>query len=646
MKRRSFITNSILGAGAVLVSEQVLSASQRSSQPALPDKYTYDLVIVGGTPGGIMAAIAAVRMNANAKVLLLERTMNIGGLPANGLGATDIGTRNVTGGLFLEFVNRIRGYYVKKYGEKSAQVKDCVGGYHFEPSVAEMILEEMIAETPGITVKRNRQFDSDPKRIEMEGNMVRRIHILNRDTNETELYEGGIFIDATYEGDLAAAAGIPYSLGREGFEVYKEPYAGRIIKIWRGGAAEGTTLQGDNAVQAYNYRLCVTDDPAIRVPIEKPASYNRQEYVSLIGDVKTGRTVDITMLSITKEQELINEKRVADGLPPLIPDMPKKPDGMQRIVNKVSLPNRKHDANNQHLAFISTDLPEENWPWPTSNWDWRDQFAQRLRDYILGLIWFAQHDPELPEWFRKDCLEWGLAKDEYKNNGHFPRQVYVREGRRMKGMYTFTAHDALLIEKDKRLPIHSSSITSSHYAIDSHAVRKREKGKANLDGIFSIPAAPYTVPYGVIVPEKVTNLLMPVPVSASHLGFGTLRMEPCWMALGQAAGVSAVLALRQKKAVQELKPTDIQKDLLKQKVILIYFKEIPVDDAQYPVLQWLALRGGYNTMAVKLDDPMTEDEFDFLQNKLRYKIPGKLKKEKASRRTVFQELANNNRILQ
>lgn len=213
--------------------------------------------------------------------------------------------------------------------------------------------------------------------------------------------------------------------------------------------------------------------------------------------------------------------------------------GIAKITNIVHVPNMKTDANNQHGVFVSTDLPEENWPWPTSSWEWRDKFAQRLREYTEGLFWFAQNDPELPAHFRKAAKEWGLSKDEYADNGHFPRQVYVREGRRFEGAYFFTANDAIPVTIGSRPPIHQSSITASHYALDSHAVRKREEGRVHLDGFLSYPSAVYTVPYGVMVPKEVGNLLLPVPVSGSHIGFSTLRMEPCWMAMGQAAGIAS-----------------------------------------------------------------------------------------------------------
>ncbi|WP_128547545.1 FAD-dependent oxidoreductase [Larkinella soli] len=550
-----------------------------------PAETDYDQIIVGGTPAGIMAAVAAARMGR--KSLILERSAYIGGLPANGLGATDIATRGATGGLFLEFVQRIRKFYVDQYGADSQQVKDCSEGYHFEPSVAARIFDDFIREHPAVTVLTMRQFDFESENLTISRNRIQAIRVLNRQSKQTETYRGRFFIDATYEGDLIAAAGVLFFLGREGRTEYGEVGAGRVYKYWGGKEGEGSTFQGDNAVQSYNYRLCLTNDPNIRAAIRKPARYNREEYVSLIEDVKTGRHTGVEALKLTDAQRVENLRRAKEGLPPEVPGMPV---GIARLTNMVKLPNRKNDGNNQHLAFLSTDLPEENWPYPTSGWEWRDRFARRLREYTEGLFYFAQNDPELPEWFRKECLEWGWAKDEYVDNGNFPRQIYVREGRRMKGKYLFKAQDAQPVTPGGRPPLHADSITASHYALDSHAVRKREAGKIHLDGFLSYPSAVYTVPFGVIVPDSpLENLLAPVPASATHIGFSTLRMEPCWMALGQAAGTAAALCVRQNTSVHALDVPTLQKALIQQKAILVYFKEVPPGDQKFEAMQWEAL---------------------------------------------------------
>lgn len=594
----------------------------------------YDIVIVGGTPGGIMTAISAARLGKTS--VILERTSHIGGLPANGLGATDIATRGATTGLFLEFIEMNRNYYIGKYGATSQQVKDCSDGYHFEASVAEMHFEQMLAaHKDKITVLKMRQFDSDPSNIEMKNDNIISIKILNRTDLKTETYQGKIFIDATYEGDLAAAARIPFFMGREGKEMYNEPGAGRVYKHWGGAEGAGSTFQGDNAVQAYNYRLCLTNNPGNRVPVKKPASYNRSDYASMVNDVWTGNHTGVEMLKVTPAMMEENRKVLLKGGSTTIPG---DKWGIAKITNMVALPNAKTDANNQHQSFLSTDLPEENWPWPTSDWTWRDKYAQRLKDYTLGLIWFAQNDKELPEQFRKAALEWGFAKDEYTDNDNFPRQVYVREGRRFDGLYFFTAKDALPVTPGSRPPLHSNSITASHYALDSHAVRKREEGRIHLDGFLSYRTDVYTVPYGVMVPKQVDNLLFPVPVSGSHIGFSTLRMEPCWMALGQAAGVASSLAIDKQTKVRNVSVEAMQQALLDQKVTLIYFKDLKPTDPDFALIQTMGLKGYLPEWTANPDQPVDKQTLEYWS-----KLSGKtllFEAGKTSRREVLKHLSS------
>lgn len=530
-----------------------------------------DVVILGATPGGIMAGVAAASSGKTA--VILERGTHIGGLPANGLGATDIGTRGATGGLFLEFVGRVKRHYIENYGADSPQVRDCSDGYHFEPRVAEKVFEGLIAEhKQRLRVIRDRQFDAEPENVVLQEGRVVAIRARDRKTGAVETYRAKVFIDATYEGDLAAAAGCEYRVGREGREEFDEAMAGRLYKPWGGAPAAGSSGQADYAIQAFNYRLCLTKDPADRVEVERPANYNRDEYLSLADDIREGRT--------TAPPDAKGPKPTALAW-----------DAVGRVFNPVAIPNAKVDANNQHWNFLSSDLPEENWPWPTSAWAWRDRFAGRLRDYTLGLLYFAQNDTALPEDFRARCREWGLSRTEFADNGHFPRQVYVREGRRVVGEYWFTAKDAIPTTPNGRPPVHQDSITASHYALDSHAVRKREPGRAHLDGFFSSPSRPYTVPYGVIVPKKVDGLLTPVPVSGTHVGFSTLRMEPCWMALGEAAGEAAALAIDSGVEPRRVDVAALQRRLLSRGAVLCYFRDMKPADPHFQVVQFLALRG-------------------------------------------------------
>lgn len=557
-----------------------------------------DLVVVGGTPGGLMCAIAAARRGRS--VVILERSMHIGGLPANGLGATDISTRGAAGGLFKEFTGRLRDYYLSKYGPDSEQLKICSDGYHFEPSVAEKILLEMLDECPSITVLTRRQFDAHKDYVQRQDREIHSFQALNLDTRALENFTARVFIDATYEGDLAAAAGVPFSTRREGFADYHEPMAGRAYQRW-GHAheiGEGSTFEGDDTIQAYNFRLCLTDRPDNRVPFPKPPGYDRDEYASLAEDLKLDRMPGVHV----REREW---------------------DGIGRITNIVWLPNGKTDANNQHLAFVSTDLPEENYPWPTADWVWRDRFQERLKNYTLGLFWFLQNDPAVPEPFQTNARRYGLAADEYQDNGNFPRQVYVREGRRIVGEAMFLAHDALPVTPDGRPPVHRTSVAASHYPVDSHAVRKREPGRVHLDGFVSVHTAPYTVPFGIMVPKTVDNLLVPVAVSASHMGFGTLRMEPCWMALGEAAGVAAHLMIQLGLAGRQTPITSLQRELVSRGAMLIYFRDVTADDPIYPTLQFLGVRGAIPGWRAELDEPLSPSDCQ-LWTELAHVEPGRL----------------------
>jgi hypothetical protein len=526
----------------------------------------YDLIILAATPAGITAAIAAGRLGKTS--LILERTAFIGGLPANGLGATDIATRGATGGLFFEFVQRIKAEYISRYGIGSQQVVDSGDGYHFEPHVAEKVFHDMLGEYPCIHILTGRQFDFAPWDLKIgQDGTIHEINVTHINSATRETYQGLFFLDATYEGDLIAAAGVPFFLGREARETYGEIGAGRIYKLWRGPECSGTDYTEDNAIQAYNYRLCLTDVPEIRAPIKKPARYNREEYVSLIHDVKSGSHTGVDSLLMSEEQLEENVRRGENDIPPVSNYL----DGIRRLSSICKLPCGKWDGNNQHFGFISTDLPEENWSYPTASWAWRDAFATRLREYAEGLFFFAQNDEELPSWFRQACSKWGWAIDEYVENGHFPRQIYVREGRRQKGKYLFTAHDALPTTYNGRPPVHFDTVTASHYALDSHAVRKREPGRVHLDGFLGYPCAPYTVPYRVMVPDApLRNLLAPVPVSATHIGFSTLRMEPCWMALGQAAGIAASLCIDTKSTAKDVDIRKLQDTLLNEGAVLYH----------------------------------------------------------------------------
>ena len=584
-----------------------ISSETVAEKSPVKEKTTYDVGVLMATPGGIAAAVHAARMGM--QVILIERSRHLGGLPANGLGATDIHTRQLSGGFFKEFTDSILSFYIGRYGRESQQVKDCSSGFHFEPSVAEAVLENLISKEKNILVLRNYSFESLPENIRRKDSLSPyEIRIAPKERPGKTMWVGAkVWIDGSYEGDLAAAMGCRFRTRRESKEEFGEPMAGRIYKLWgRDSLESGSTGAGDSAIQAFNYRLCLTRNPQNRVLFEKPEGYLRDEFVSLAEDVRAG---------------------LVSGFFP-------KNGTTAGVVNPVKLPNGKFDANNHHRALISTDLPEENHPYPRANWAWRDRFAKRLRQYTEGLLYFAQNDTSLPSWFRTDALEVGWAKDEYRDNGHFPRQVYVREGRRIEGRHIFTAHDALPERGSKRPPVHRRSVVSSHYAIDSHAMRKREKGKNTLDGFISYQTRPFSVPFEVMVPIGKEGLLCPVPVSASHVGYGCLRMEPCWMGLGQAAGVCAALAIRLNTLPSRVPIDSLQKELIDQNANLIFVEDIVQGNPDYKWVQKAALRGWIPDYKARLDEQVLNTDLELWAAKtgipktqLESSVGGKTRKE-------------------
>ena len=463
----------------------------------------------------------------------------------------------------------------------------------------------MLAEAgPGrITVLTGRQFDAEARYVEKRatGSSRSASSTVRRAAKSTTAarYSSTPPTKATWAPPPEFRSGP----GAKGAAEYGEPCAGKIYRWWKHGPdAEGTTYEGDDAIQAYNYRLCLTDDPQNRLAIPRPENYDREEYVSLVGDVLDGRNTDARYRTADSAAIARNRRRIEAGERTSAPG---DVWGMAKVTSMTRLPNAKTDANNQHLA-LPLHGPARREP---SVADGRLGVARPLRQTPARLhagpaVVRPEHDEALPVHFREACLRWGLAADEYRDNGGFPRQVYVREGRRLEGCHFFTAQDALPEAEGKRPPLHRSSVTASHYALDSHAVRKREPGRIHLDGFFSHPTAVYTVPYGVMVPRRVENLLFPTAVSGSHVGFSTLRMEPCWMALGEAAGTAAALAADSRRNVREIPVDSLQERLLRHGAVLVYLRDLRPGDPDYAAVQRLALRGFFPEWEAGLDRPL------------------------------------------
>ncbi len=485
-----------------------------------------EVVVIGGTPGGIAAAVAAGR--AGRTVTLVEYHDHLGGVMASGLGKCDIENRAMIGGLFKEYVDRVYDHYVKEYGKEHENVKLCRDGYYFEPAVAENVFESLLAEQPTITVLKGYRLKS----AEVQNNRLVAIELVQRRTGQSQTLSGRVFIDATYEGDLYAAAGAEFRLGREARREYNEPHAGVIyFDFQEKKFLPGTTGEADSRLPAYTYRLCLTTDPdnAHRLT-EPPPQYDRKNYLAYFDDLKAGR------LDAPKSYK---------------PGRGYNPAHFGTLVRALSvteIPNGKADVNinPRPLGF---PFAEENRDYVEGDDLARQKIFLRHRNLTLGLLWFLQNDPEVPAAHRQLANELHLPKDEFRDNNHFPFQLYVREARRLVGEHTLTEHD-ITGDGTAREPRHyPDSIAIGEFPIDSFPCRRRQPGDTvvleGYLGMLDHITQPYEIPYRIMLPKKIDGLIVPVAASTTHVAFSSIRMEPTWMALGEAAGVAASLAIEQ-----------------------------------------------------------------------------------------------------
>ncbi len=508
-------------------------------------EHEYDLVIYGGTSAAISAAVQARRMDL--EVVVVGPDKHLGGLSSGGLGWTDTGDKTVIGGLAREFYHRVWQHYQdddawrwqarEEYGNRGQGTPAMDGEFRtmwiFEPHVAEQVFEDLVKEYD-IPVFRDEWLDRD-NGIAMEDGRITAITMLSGNT-----YRGRMFMDATYEGDLMAAAGISYHVGREANSVYNEtlngvqteraishqfesfvdpyiepgnPESGLLPRIH--DECPGEDGEGDHRVQAYNFRVCLTTVPENRKPFPKPDNYDPMQYELLARYIETGYR------------------------------------GMFRKFDPI--PNDKTDTNN--FGAFSTDNIGMNYDYPEASYERRREIIQEHEDYQKGYFWFLANDPRVPEDIRAEMSEWGLALDEFVENDHWPHQIYVREARRMISDFVVTERH-LRRQTPTPRPVGMGS-----YNMDSHntqryvAYDEEGRGYARNEGDIQIsPGGPYPIDYGAIVPkqEECSNLFVPVCVSSSHIAFGSVRMEPVFMILGQSAATAAALALDKGIAVQEV----------------------------------------------------------------------------------------------
>jgi hypothetical protein len=534
--------------------------------PAQSSAAELDLVVYGGTSAGVIAAVQAKKMGKS--VMIVSPDKHLGGLSSGGLGFTDTGNKAVIGGLAREFYHRVWKHYdqpsawkwqkKEEYGNQGQGTPAIDGGQRtmwiFEPHVAEQIFEDLVSEFK-IPVDRDEWLDRTP--LTKVSGRITQIKVLSGKT-----YAGKVFIDATYEGDLMAAAGVDYHVGREAQSVYDEKWNGVQVGVLHhkhhfGAVSKkispylvpgdpksgvlpristespGEYGHGDHRLQAYFYRMCLSNHPENLVPFPKPAGYDAKQYELLIRIYQAGW------------------RETFEKFDPI--------------------PNHKTDTNNH--GPMSTDNIGMNYDYPEATYERRREILQEHRRYQQGWLYFISNDPRIPTEVQQEMRRWGLAKDEFLDNGNWPHQIYVREARRMIGSYVMTENELL-----KRRPT-PDSVGMGSYTIDSHNVQRyiTSEGFVQNEGDIGVPTkGPYEIAYGSLVPKRdqCENLLVPICVSSSHIAFGSIRMEPVFMILGQSAATAAVLAIDAGRAVQDVPYTALRERLLQDGQVLEY-KDAP-----------------------------------------------------------------------
>jgi hypothetical protein len=523
---------------------------------ATPGRQIYDVVIYGGTSAAITAAIQTRKMDKT--VIIVSPDKHLGGLTAGGLGWTDSGNKAVIGGLSREFYQRVKSHYDsdaawmhQRREDYRLYRRDEDAMWAFEPHVAERTFESWIKEL-AISVVREARLDR------ARGVVTRDHRIVSIATLDGRTYAGRMFIDATYEGDLMASAGATYTTGREANSQYGEtlngvqterarshqftnkidpyvvpgdPSSGLLPRIHDLGP--GKEGESDKKIQAYNFRLCMTDVAANRVPFEKPEGYDPRQYELLLRDLQAG------------------SRHVFGKFDPV--------------------PNGKTDTNN-HGSF-STDNIGMNWDYPDASYERRQEIIAEHERYQKGYFYFLINDPRVPEDVRTKMAQWGLAKDEFRDNGHWPHQIYVREARRMVSDFVVTENH---VRRTRETP---DSIGMGSYNMDSHNVQRYVargpdgKAYARNEGDIQVnPGGPYPISYRAIVPKtgEIENLFVPVALSASHIAYGSIRMEPVFMILGQSAATAAAMASDAAVPVQRVDYAKLRDRLLADRQVLDY----------------------------------------------------------------------------
>lgn len=526
--------------------------------------YNADVIIYGGTSAAVFAAVEVAR--SGKLVIMVSPDVHLGGLSSGGLGWTDLGNKATIGGLAREFYHEVWKHYNKpeswnlqdkaSYGNRGQGIPAIDGDLRtmwiFEPSVAEMIFDKFVSEN-NVTVFRDEWLNRETG-VEKEKGKIVAIT-----THSGKKFIGKMFIDATYEGDLLAAAGVSYHVGRESNDTYNEIWNGvqkgvdhhghvfhNNISAYNvpgdstSGVLTGVSTdppgengQGDHKVQAYCFRLCLTNHASNRVSFSKPDNYDSTRYELFLRMLESGR--------------------------------PKR--DWYFYFNPV--PNHKTDVNNHGpISFNNIGM---NHDYPDASYERRIEIIKDHEEYQKGFLWFLTNDPRVPQELREDYSNWGLSKDEFTDNGNWPHQLYIREARRMIGQFVLTENDLL-----RKRPV-TQSVGMGSYGIDSHNTQRyiTPEGYVQNEGDIGVQLpGPYAIPYGTLIPKKeeCTNLVVPVCVSSSHIAFGSIRMEPVFMILGQSAAVAACMSIDSKVAVQDLEYEKLKAELIRKGQILAYNK--------------------------------------------------------------------------
>ena len=532
----------------------------------------YDVVIYGGTSAGVAAALQSSRMGKS--VVLIEPTNRIGGLTTGGLGQTDIGNKQAIGGISREFYENIKKYYDDPENwkwEKRSDYKD--GGqtrteegeatmWTFEPSAALAVYKSMM-DKEKIKMVYNERLNRESGVKKVAG----KIESITMESGK--IFKGKVFLDATYEGDLMASAGVSYAVGRESNEEYGEtlngvqansintsltglvsrnafnhnfipgvdpyvvkgdPTSGLLPNVNEKPGLEG---EGDKKIQAYCFRMCLTDHPENRISFQKPANYDEVNYELLFRNYEARKGPIREMYSY------------GNSLLPWI---------------NSSMPNRKTDTNNK-FGF-STDYIGRNYDYPEASYAEREKIIEDHRNYQMGLMWTLANHPRIPAEVREEASRWGTTKDEFERADGWQQQLYVREARRMVSDYVMTQKNC------EALTVAEDGIGLAAYGMDSHNVQRYVDANGYVQNEGNVEAhgfKPYPISYGALVPKKeeCQNLIVPVCVSSTHIAFGSIRMEPVFMVLGQSAATAAVLAIDANVSVQDVPYPNLKEQLLK-----------------------------------------------------------------------------------